>query len=132
MRGVTRLLALAVLCAAAAHASAADRSKTVKFPRGSSFDTERATIKGYDTFRYRLGANAGQTVSVLMEASNGACYFNFVPPSGGGAIHMGEVAGNEYSGRLPETGNYLVEVYMMRSAARRNEQCRYAITFEIR
>lgn len=44
---------------------------------------------------------------------------------------MGEVAGNEFSKRLQGSGNSHAEVYMMRSAARRNEVCKYAITFEI-
>jgi hypothetical protein len=47
-------------------------------------------------------------------------------------MFIGSTSGNEFAGNLPATGNYVVEVYMMRSAARRNETCRYSVTFEIR
>jgi hypothetical protein len=44
---------------------------------------------------------------------------------------MGEVAGNEYSGKLRWNGDYRTEIYLMQSKARWGKICRYSVTFEI-
>ena len=37
------------------------------------------------------------------------------------------MSGNQYEGTLPENGEYKIRVYMMRSAARRNEKANYRL-----
>jgi hypothetical protein len=39
----------------------------------------------------------------------------------------GSTAGNQYEGSLPKSGDYKVRVYMMRSAARRNEVANFRL-----
>jgi hypothetical protein len=39
----------------------------------------------------------------------------------------GSISDNQYEGILPTSGNYKVRVYMMRSAARRNEIANYRL-----
>lgn len=39
--------------------------------------------------------------------------------------------GNEYSANLVASGDYRVQVFLMRNVARRNETCSYKISFEI-
>lgn len=126
------VLATATLFATGETALAADRTETVKFAAGASNATVKGAIKGYDGIAYKLGASAGQVMQVLFSPSNGACYFNvFAPGNSSEAVFNGSMTGNEYSANLKKSGNYTVQVYMMRSAARRNETCRYTISFEI-
>lgn len=127
VRTIPILLALAV----AGTAAAKERTEVVHFKSGSTFATIKGSIKGYDVVKYALGAKAGQMIHILFSGNNGACYFNFIEAGANAAVHLGEVAGNEFSKRLERSGNSHAEVYMMRSAARRNEVCNYSITFEI-
>jgi hypothetical protein len=128
-RNVT--FAATLLLAAGGMALAADRTETVKFAAGASSATVKGAIKGYDGITYRLGASAGQVMQVLFSPSNRACYFNVMAPGSDEAVFNGSINGNEYSANLTRGGNYVVQVYMMRSAARRNETCKYSISFEI-
>ena len=36
-------------------------------------------------------------------------------------MFVGSISGNQFEGRLPASGDYKVRVYLMRSAARRDE-----------
>ncbi|MGB7206696.1 MAG: hypothetical protein WBD37_14585, partial [Anderseniella sp.] len=110
---------------------AAERNEKVRFAAGASGAAVSDAIKGYDSVNYMLGASAGQTMQVLFSPDNSACYFNVLPSGSQTAIFNGSTSGNEFSSRLPNTGEYTVQVYMMRSAARRGEICRYQISFEI-
>lgn len=111
---------------------AADRNETVQFSAGATSASLSGSIQGYDGVNYRLGSQADQSMSVLFSPDNTSCYFNVLPPGSQTAIFNGSVTGNEFSSRLSESGDYRVQVYMMRNAARRNETCNYEITFEIR
>jgi hypothetical protein len=71
-------------------------------------------------------------MSVALKTSNGANYFNVLPPgSTGEAIFIGSTSGNDWTGPLPADGEYTVRVYLMRSAARRNETADYTLTVGI-
>jgi hypothetical protein len=124
------LVALALLLGGApAWAETAIRSQAVQFKKGASSATVKGTLKGDHTIDYKLRARAGQTMSVKLATSNGANYFNVLPPgSQGEAIFVGSTDGNEWSGTLAADGEYTIRVYLMRSAARRNESAAYTLT----
>ena len=127
---VTFLLAFGL----AAFAAGADPiiTKPVQFAAGANSATVKGSVKGYASVDYTLVAKAGQTLSVKMTTSNAASYFNVMPPgSAGEAIFIGSSEGNNYSGVLPASGKYTVRVYLMRSAARRNETASYSVSFKI-
>jgi hypothetical protein len=134
-RGFVRPLGVATILAAAPlltmAASATDRTETVRFAAGASGAAVSGAITGYDGVNYLLGASAGQTMQVLFSPDNNSCYFNVLPPGSQTAIFNGSTSGNEFSSRLPTNGEYTVQVYMMRNAARRGETCRYQVSFEI-
>lgn len=107
-------------------------TKAVQFAKGHSAATIEGTIKGYQTFDYALHAKAGQNMKVTLKTSNGANYFNVLPPgSNDEAMFVGSTDGNEWAGILPADGEYKVRVYLMRSAARRNEVASYTLTVAI-
>ena len=102
----------------------------VHFDKGTTGTTLKGKIKGYDTFNYTLGAKAGQYMRVSLETKHTATYFNIFEPGkgpGDAAMYIGSTQGNAYTGNLPADGTYTIQVYMMRSAARRNETANYQI-----
>ena len=112
-------------------ALAADRLETVNFKRGGTSATLKGTIRGYDGVKYSVGASAGQVMSVLFSPSNRSCYMNVWTPGADAAAFNGATTGNEYTANLSVSGDYAIQVYLMRNAARRNETCRYRLTVEI-
>lgn len=122
------MLAAASLCVVApAIAQSPTRSERVQFPRGTASQVVRGTIRGYSTVDYIIGARAGQTMRVNMRTGNASAYFNVIAPGAQSAMFIGSNGGNSFSGRLPQTGDYRIRVYLMRNAARRGESATYSL-----
>lgn len=131
---IGRMLMMCALVAASSSALAADgiESRPLQFAKGTSSATVKGSLKGDTIIDYKLRAKAGQNMSVTLKTSNGANYFNVLPPgSSGEAIFTGSTSGNEWTGPLPADGEYTVRVYLMRSAARRSETADYTLTVGI-
>jgi len=129
LRGLIGVFLAASVGSAAATSISA---KTVRFAKGASSATLKGSLKGDQIVDYRLGAKTGQTMTVSFKTSNGANYFNVLPPgSKDVAIFIGSTGGNEWSDTLPADGNYTIRVYLMRSAARRGETANYTLTVGI-
>lgn len=105
--------------------------RPVAFPAGSDGASLTGSVTGYDGVRYSLNARAGQRMVVDMATGNASAYFNITAPGATEAMHIGPVAGNRFDGILPAGGDYTVDVYLMRNAARRGETARFTITFRI-
>jgi hypothetical protein len=106
--------------------------KRVQFAAGKSSATLKGSLAGYKIIDYRLGARAGQTMTVTLKTSNTANFFNLIAPGETDvAFFIGSSAGNHFHGALPADGDYTVRVYLMRSAARRNEKANYTLTLGI-
>ncbi|MGB8700867.1 MAG: hypothetical protein WCD18_15745 [Thermosynechococcaceae cyanobacterium] len=100
----------------------------VQFKPGTSSATIQASITGYQTVDYILNASQGQTMNVSMATQHGATYFNILEPGQKEvAIFNGSVSNNQFEGLLKKSGDYRIRVYMMRSAARRNEVANYRL-----
>jgi hypothetical protein len=127
-----QILSAAALLLSATTVLAADKTSVVKFASGATSATIKGSVKGYDMNTYVLGANAGQTLSVTFKPNNGSCYYNIDGPDGGEALFNGSMSSDDYSGALPADGDYRIGAYLMRNAARRNETCKFSITFEIK
>jgi hypothetical protein len=122
------MIAAASLCVIApAVAQTPTRSERVQFPRGATSQAVRGTIRGYSTVDYIIGARAGQTMRVGMQTNNRSTYFNVIAPGAQSAMFDGSVRGSSFSGRLPQTGDYRVRVYLMRNAARRGESATFSL-----
>ncbi|PSB19205.1 hypothetical protein C7B61_04220 [filamentous cyanobacterium CCP1] len=108
------------------------RSEQVQFEQNASSAVIEDTITGYETVDYVLNAQAGQSMNVSMATDNTANYFNILEPGETEvAIFNGSINENQYEGVLRESGNYTIRVYMMRSAARRNEVANYRLEMTI-
>jgi hypothetical protein len=122
------------MCLALASASVADdgiREQRVEFPAGASEATVKGQIRGRQTVDYVLGAKAGQQMTVELHTDHPQNYFNVLPPRGEEAIFIGSTSGSRFEGRLPDSGDYRVRVYLMRAAARRDEQGHYRLSVHI-
>jgi hypothetical protein len=116
------------------HAAADEiRRETVRFAPGKTSATSSSRFKGYDSVEYTLAAEAGQRLTVTFKARGGAPYFNVLAPGNPEALFNGSVADNpdRFEGKLPVSGDYVVQVYQMRASARRGETVHYTITFAI-
>jgi hypothetical protein len=113
-------------------AHAADKTQIVKFKPGTSSIVITESIKGYDLNVYQLSARAGQTLSVTFKPSNTSCYYNVDGIVGRRFLFNGTTDAGDYSGPLPNDGDYQIKVYQMRSAARRKETCSFSLNLEIR
>ncbi len=125
------LASLMLLASPLVHAAGIE-TRAVQFAKGKSSATIKGSIKGDQTIDYTLRARAGQTMSVTLATKHGANYFNVLPPgSNDVGIYSGATGGNEWTSALPADGEYKVRVYLMRSAARRNEVANYTLTVGI-
>ena len=106
-------------------------SKRVSFARGADGATLSDTIRGDEIVDYLLSARAGQTMTINLASSNSSNYFNVTAPGASSALHIGSIAGNRFEGTLPIDGDYTIRVFLMRNAARRDEQADYTIDFRI-
>ncbi|MDH4115480.1 MAG: hypothetical protein OEU89_08410, partial [Burkholderiaceae bacterium] len=103
--------------------------RPLHFAKGASSATVKGSLTGSKTIDYKLRARAGQTMTVSLKTANTANYFNVLPPgSKDVAIFVGSTSGNEWTGQLEADGEYTVRVYLMRSAARRNEAANFTLT----
>lgn len=108
------------------------RSERVQFAKGETGATIEARIQGRETADYLLGARAGQSMNVSLETDNAANYFNILAPGETEvALFIGSTGGNRFEGKLPSNGDYTIRVYLMRSAARRNETANYRLDLSI-
>ena len=128
--GLVALVLIGVVTHATA-SMAADRTEAVKFKAGASSAKISSSIKGDNAVNYTLDARAGQVMSVVFSGNNGSCYFNLLPPGSNEAIHIGSSEGDTFKGTLSVDGTYTAQVYLMRNAARRNETCKFTMSFAI-
>ncbi|KPF43673.1 DNA breaking-rejoining protein [Rhizobium sp. AAP43] len=112
-------------------AVAQEPSARVEFGRGQSSTVIRGTVRGYDGASYRINVRGGQRLAVTMDSSNSSNYFNILGPGGGEALFNGSISGDFADVIVPESGDYTVQVYLMRNAARRNEQARFTLRIEV-
>lgn len=132
-----RALIATVLCLILFHGvagAAGDiRREEVRFRKGASGTTITGKIKGRHSVDYRVQARAGQALTVTFKPSSLSAYFNILPPgSGDVAMFVGSTSGNHFENILPSDGIYTIRVYLMRSAARRNESSTYTLAVSVK
>jgi len=128
MRAMFPALLAGSLLVAGAHATGPRiRAEQVQFKKGEAGATLEGKIKGDEIVDYELRAAAGQSLVVLFKPGNPSAYFNVLPPGTDVAVFVGSSSGNRFEGNLPADGIYTIRVYLMRSAARRNESASYTL-----
>jgi hypothetical protein len=131
MRSIGLALALAAAAVSVPQSAMAQQTQQVQFARGTSSAMIAGAIRGSQYIDYIVNAAAGQRMTVSLQTANGATYFNVTPPGSQTAIHNGSTSGNNFAGRLPQSGPTVIRVYMMRSAARRGEIANFRLTVSV-
>ena len=127
-KGILFLCALVLFSVSTLLAQEDIRTEQVKFKPGSTSAVIEGSIKGYQIVDYILNVKEGQHMNVSMSTKNGANYFNILEPGETEvAIFVGSSSGNQFEGVTKKSGDYKIRVYLMRSAARRNEVAKYRL-----
>ena len=110
-------------------------TERVQFPAGQSGTTIRGSLQGEQSVQYLLGASAGQRMVVRMTTSNPSTYLNIYAPGDAPgrseAMFIAASNGLNFEVVLPSSGDYIVQVFINRNAARRGESTTYALDFRI-
>jgi hypothetical protein len=119
-------MALALAFASASLAQTL-RTETVTAASATAGTILTGGLKGEESVDFVIAAEAGQRLSVDLSALNPSLYFNILPRGSEEALFIGSTSGNVADLSLPVTGTYVVRVYLMRNAARRDEVSDYAL-----
>ncbi|WP_082836042.1 hypothetical protein [Croceicoccus bisphenolivorans] len=104
----------------------------VGFEDGSNSTTVEGSITGYESIDYVFRAKQGQPLNISMATPHTATYFNLIEPGETDvAIFNGSMGENMFEGAAAKSGDYRVRVYMMRSAARREETADYRLEINV-
>jgi hypothetical protein len=68
---------------------------------------------------------------VEMTTTNASAYFNVWPPGADTAMFIGSTEGARFEGVLPASGDYRIQTYLIRNAARRGETADLRLTIAI-
>jgi len=104
------------------------KPERVQFAKGMSSKTIKGTIKGDQSRLFLVNLRAGQTLAVKLVPSNASTYFNVTAPGAEQAMFIGSTSGNTMSEVIPSSGDYRIDLYLMRNAARRGETSNFTIT----
>jgi hypothetical protein len=131
MKTLCSVLTAFVMALVALAVPAEADTTTVRFRAGTDSASYSGRIRGDESARFVLDARGGQLMQVSLRAGNPRAYFNVSASGADEAIFIGSSEGNRFSGRLPSTGRYVIEVYLIRAAARRNESTDFTIDIAI-
>ena len=131
IKSSTLLVALlAILLETAAVTASQNKPQRVRFEKGKSSATIHGRVAGFDTQDYVIAARAGQQMDIRITASNASTYFVLYSINDR-ATDMNET--DHYSLETTESGDYVIRVFMMRSAARRQGAVsNYTLTISIK
>lgn len=87
--------------------SQSSRNIRVRFPRGRTSTVIHNSVLRGTRDNYILGARAGQRMIVHVAAREKNAVFDIHTPGGGDTLAR---EATDWSGRLPETGDYLISV----------------------
>lgn len=124
-------LLLACVGLLAPAAQAVTRVIDVQFARGESGAVSRGTVSGSDYVDYRVRARAGQPITVRLRSDNEGAFFNLLQAGREQALFVGSSSGRYLAGTLPADSIYSIRVYLVRSAARRNEKASFALEVSV-
>jgi hypothetical protein len=110
---------------------AQERSERISFASGRSSKTVQDSIAGYETVNYRVNVRAGQRLAASLKTDNPSNYFNIWAPGASEAIYNSSVSGELADVIVRSSGDYRIQVYLMRNAARRNESADYRLKVEV-
>jgi hypothetical protein len=107
------------------------KDSRIDFPSGKSVATAKGRIRGYETASYLVRVRAGQKLLVSLAAKHPQLYFNVLHIGSQEALFVGSSSGNQMERVMPADGDYQVQVYFMRAAARRGSAGNFEISVRL-
>ena len=101
----------------------------VRLEQGAT--TIRGTIRGDASRLFEIDLAAGDRLRVTLESRNASANINVWAPGTDTAMFIGSSQGPEFVGPVPMAGPYRIDLYLMRSAARRNETAPFTLTIAV-
>lgn len=93
--------------------------------------TVHGTLHNDDARRFVLDLTAGQVLRIALASRNTSANFNVWAPGSDTAMVIGTITGPDFEGPVPVTGRYTIDLYLVRSAARRNEMAPFTLTVAV-
>lgn len=96
---------------------------SIQFDAGSTKKVIEGSVTGREIRDYTFNIKEGQQLKLKLVTTSGRIpYFNLMEPGEEyEALYNSSIDGNQYEGVSKKSGVYTARVYLMRSAARRNE-----------
>ena len=112
---IVGLMALASLVPAAVRAGASQGSfseQRIRFARGAHSATLRGRVSQNRAILYKVGAKRGQTMTLMLDADSKTRFDLSGPKDSAGQTMVSDV-GEDWSGVLPDDGDYKILVYTL-------------------
>nr|WP_315150264.1 hypothetical protein [uncultured Flavobacterium sp.] len=103
-------------------------SKKVVYPAGKSGTTIKGVCKGEQTMEYVLSLGPNQQLAVEMKTNVNACYFNLIAPNGEFLLAGEREDLKKFNAKVTAAGDYKIQIYNMRSVARKGTPSSYTLT----
>jgi hypothetical protein len=131
MKKITLVGSIILALSTAALSAFAAPVKPIQFAKGAVGTTVAGSFKGYDDVQYSLRAKAGQTLNYKLTSNGNLAQINIYAPGDkpgvAEALVIGSATGTAGQLKLPESGNYLIQIYQMRNTARNNRTVNYKL-----
>ncbi len=127
---MTRILPMLGLSASLICTSAWAQDRSERLTLGDSTTSVKDQIKGREGVQYSFTAKPGQQLLIRLASNHPGAYFNVEKDGAAEALCQGSLTGNVCAVRADAATDYLVDVYLMRNAARRGESAQYTLTIE--
>ena len=125
---MTRFLQMVLIGFALTLGNAHGQERTERVTLGDSVTALKGDIKGYDRVRYTLSAKPGQALKVQLKTSNASNYINVGLAGAPEALCQGALTANVCQVHSASAADYVIDVFLMRNAARRGQKARYTLT----
>ena len=107
-------------------ASAKDRLEQVALDHGSA--AVKGKLKGRDSVQYAFSARPNQRLTISLATSNPSNYINVRRAEATEAVCQGALTSNVCKVQADTAVDYVVDVFLMRNAARRGERAEYTLS----
>jgi len=132
MRQGTYIAVLLLILTGCGAAQASIDTRPVVFEPGRSGAMIESSVRGDRMVDYVVTGVAGQYMTVDIDSDHSANYFNVMAPGDRDqAVFTGSSEGRHFEGALAADGDYTIRVYLMRSAARRDEQANFTLNIAV-
>lgn len=123
-----RILQVGLVAASLLLGSAFAQERIEQVTLGNGVTALKGSIKGYGHVKYTLSTAPGQQVTIHLKTSNPSNYFNVMQADASEALCQGALSSNLCTLQSATAGDYVIDVFLMRNAARRGEKARYTLT----